>query len=161
MGVALEYGAVHEGPGIALVGVADHIFPVGAVLGGMYIVWRGDSKSRIATVLITSVSFGVLMIGMGFASFYVFMVLLFIWGVFSPAFDASFITSLQERVEPDKHGRIFSFMQICVASSLPLGMVVFGPLGDVVSIDAIFVATGVLTLIWIAFGKWGMKLEQA
>jgi len=135
-------------------------YGIGAIIGGVLIALWGGFKNRMTTVILTSVCFGILMVGMGFASFYAFATLVFIWGIIGPSFDTSFITSLQERVEPDMHGRVFSFMQIAVASALPLGMIVFGPLADVVSIESIFMVTGASVVACAAFGKWGLRLER-
>jgi DHA3 family macrolide efflux protein-like MFS transporter len=51
---------------------------------------------------------------------------------------------VQEKV-PEKYlGRIFSLIQIIASIVMPLGMVLFGPLADVIKIEYIMIATGVL-----------------
>ena len=42
---------------------------------------------------------------------------------------------------------MFGFVGIVMAVGMPLGMLVFGPLADVVRIETILVATGVLTFV--------------
>jgi DHA3 family macrolide efflux protein-like MFS transporter len=138
----------------------ETVYGIGAVIGGILITWLGGFKNRIANILLVSLAFGVLMIGLGFAGFIAFNILVFIWGVLGPSFDASFITSLQERVEPEMHGRVFSFMNIVIAASLPLGMTVFGPLADIVSIEWLFWFSGVSVIALTVFARYGLKLEK-
>src|SRR5699024_4085719 len=45
MGVAFEYRTVHEGSGVALVGIADHIFPVGLHLAGDFALEAGGETA--------------------------------------------------------------------------------------------------------------------
>jgi DHA3 family macrolide efflux protein-like MFS transporter len=59
------------------------------------------------------------------------------------------MTLLQETVEPEKQGRIFGFVGIVMAVTMPIGMLVFGPLADVVSVEAILVASGITTFVVI------------
>ena len=57
------------------------------------------------------------------------------------------MTLLQETVEPERQGRVFGFVGIVMALAMPIGMVVFGPLADVVPIEWLLVAAGVLTFV--------------
>lgn len=44
-------------------------------------------------------------------------------------------------------GRIFSLLQIVVTAAMPLGMVLFGPLGDAIPIEVLLLATGLLLVL--------------
>jgi len=135
-------------------------FGIGAIIGGVFIGWWGGFANRMTTVLMSALILGVLMFLLGLAPFWVFVALLFVWGIFNPTYDTPFITLLQERVEPDMHGRIFGFLQIVIAASLPLGMILFGPLGDIVRVETLFLTSGVLIVGWTAMGRYVLKLEQ-
>jgi DHA3 family macrolide efflux protein-like MFS transporter len=135
-------------------------FGIGAVIGGLFIGWWGGFKNRMTTVLASALILGSLMFLLGLASFWVFLALLFVWGIFNPTYDTPFITLLQERVEPDMHGRIFGFLQIVIAASLPLGMILFGPLGDIISVEHLFMSSGILIVAWTIFGRYGLRLEE-
>ena len=54
---------------------------------------------------------------------------------------------LQERIQSDMQGRIFSLLQIVVTDAMPLGMVLFGPLGDAIPIEVLLLATGLLLVL--------------
>jgi len=58
------------------------------------------------------------------------------------------------------HGRIFSFLMIVCASAIPLGMMVFGPLADIISVESIYIICGILLVLTTVFGKYGLKLEK-
>jgi len=64
-----------------------------------------------------------------------------------PLFNTPFVVLLQETVEPDMLGRVFGLVQMLASSGVPLGMIVFGPLSDRVSIEALLLATGVLIVL--------------
>ena len=52
------------------------------------------------------------------------------------------MTLLQETVEPERQGRVFGFVGIVMAVAMPAGMLVFGPLADVVPVQTILIPTG-------------------
>jgi DHA3 family macrolide efflux protein-like MFS transporter len=148
------------GGGVWRFASTEMAYGLGCILGGAIISWWGGFKNKMTTALLSAVTFGILLSASGFASFWVFAGLMFLIGIGSPMYDTSFITSLQERVEPEMHGRIFSFVQITVAAMLPAGMVVFGPLADIISIQTIFVISGVSILGLTAFARFVLHLER-
>lgn len=54
------------------------------------------------------------------------------------------MTLLQSKIEPDKMGRVFSVMMMFSGLAMPLAMLVFGPLGDVVQIEWLLIASGIV-----------------
>jgi DHA3 family macrolide efflux protein-like MFS transporter len=54
---------------------------------------------------------------------------------------------LQDQVEPDFLGRVFGILTMISTSVMPLGMLLFGPLAEVVRIEWILLATGALMAI--------------
>jgi len=57
------------------------------------------------------------------------------------------MTLLQEQVENTYQGRVFRFVQIGSSAAMPLGMVLFGPLADVVRIETLLIFSGVLLVL--------------
>jgi MFS transporter, DHA3 family, macrolide efflux protein len=60
------------------------------------------------------------------------------------------MTLIQETVPADRHGRVFGYVSIVMALATPIGMAVFGPLADVVSVQVLLVAAGIVTAIVMA-----------
>ena len=79
---------------------------------------------------------------------------MFLVGLAVPFFSTPSMTLLQETVEPERQGRVFGFVGIVMAVGMPLGMLVFGPLADVVRIETILVATGVPTFVVVGLALW-------
>jgi DHA3 family macrolide efflux protein-like MFS transporter len=75
-------------------------------------------------------------------------------GIPMPMFSAPATTLLQELVEPDMQGRVFGVNMLISHSVMPVGLMIFGPLADVVAIETILaVASALLVLpgLWIYF----------
>jgi DHA3 family macrolide efflux protein-like MFS transporter len=76
----------------------------------------------------------------------VFYSLFFFIGLAVQAISTSSMTLLQETVEPERQGRVFGFVGIVMAVSMPIGMAVLGPLADIVSVEILLIATGAATV---------------
>jgi DHA3 family macrolide efflux protein-like MFS transporter len=73
-----------------------------------------------------------------------------------PFFGASTTTLLQEIVEPDLQGRVFGVQGLIMNTVMPLGMLVFGPLADIIPIETLLiVSSGLMAIpgIWIFFHR--------
>jgi DHA3 family macrolide efflux protein-like MFS transporter len=124
------------------------VWSLGAVLGGAALAAWGGLRNRMAMILIVSGLWGVFTIGLGLApNFWVFLVIMAIFGLTMPAVATTATTALQERIAPEYQGRVFGLVNIVMMMSAPLGMIVVGPLADVVSVRAIFVVTGIVTIL--------------
>lgn len=131
--------------------VNELAFSIGMVGGGAIIAIWGGTKNRVLLIVGSSVVFGVLSIGLGLSTnLWVFFGFMFLLGLAVPFFSTTSMTLLQERVEPERQGRVFGFVGIVMAVSMPLGMIVFGPLADVVSVELLLVVAGALTFVVVA-----------
>ena len=54
---------------------------------------------------------------------------------------------LQETVEPETQGRVFEFVGMVMALSMPFGMAVFGPLADLMTVESLLIWAGVALLL--------------
>ena len=135
--------------------VLELAFSVGMVLGGIVVSVLGGTRlggprSRVPMIVVSSLIFGVLSIALGLStSLIIFYIFMFMVGLAVPFFSTPAMTLLQERVEPDKQGRVFGFVGIVMSVAMPIGMVFFGPLADIVSVQLLLVIAGVLTFIVI------------
>lgn len=124
------------------------VFFVGNIIGGILISSWGGFKNRFYTIGLGCFLCGVLAVLMGLPSpFALYLVFMGLCGVTMPLFNTPFITLFQEKVDPDKQGRVFSLISVISGSVMPLAMVVFGPLADYVKIEYILIVTGVLFII--------------
>ena len=89
-------------------------------------------------ILGSTLVFGVISIGLGLSTnLWVFFAFMFLLGLSVPAFSTPSFTVLQETVEPEMQGRVFGFVGIVMALSMPFGMAVFGPLADTFSVESL------------------------
>ncbi len=64
-----------------------------------------------------------------------------------PLFNTPATVLLQEKVDEDFLGRVFGVMGMISSIMMPLGMLIFGPLADIVKIEWLLIGTGVLLFI--------------
>ena len=131
--------------------VTELSFSVGMMLGGIGIAIWGAKLNRVLLIVGSSVLFGVLNIALGLSTdLWVFFAFMFAVGLAVPFFSTPAMTLLQETVEPERQGRVFGFVGIVMAVAMPLGMVVFGPLADVFSVESLLIVAGLITFVVLA-----------
>lgn len=128
--------------------VIEIVFSVGMLLGGVLIsVWKGF-KNRAHTMAFAMMGNAIFVVVLGipisFISYSIVMVLI---GIIIPIFNTVSTVLLQEKVDPDYMGRVFSIVTILNSCMVPLSMIIFGPLADIISIEAILLGTGVILVI--------------
>ncbi|SDZ09475.1 MFS transporter, DHA3 family, macrolide efflux protein [Herbiconiux ginsengi] len=138
------------GTDVWMVTVLEVAFSVGMLLGGVLVSTVLAKFSRIGLILFATFGFAAFTIGLGLApNLWVFYGFMFGFGLLVPLFSAPFMTLVQETVDPEKHGRVFSYVGIVMALATPIGMMVFGPLADVISVQTLLVVAGVATILVI------------
>lgn len=122
---------------------SEMTYSLGMVMGGLLIASWGGFQKKLNTTLLAGAFYGLLMIGLGAAPvFFVYLICNSLIGVTSPCYNAPVTVTIQEKVSPEMHGRIFSFMQIATSCALPLGMVLFGPLADIMKVQTLLIMSG-------------------
>lgn len=128
--------------------VGEMTYSLGMILGGVLIAAWGGFKSKINTTVMAGGLYGVIMLGLSIAPvFGIYLIFNALIGVTSPCYNTPLTVSIQERVEPKMQGRVFSFMQIATSCALPLGMLFFGPLADIFTVQSIFLTSGLLVIV--------------
>ncbi|MFA5341246.1 MAG: MFS transporter [Clostridia bacterium] len=120
----------------------------GMAAGGILIGIWGGFKKNIMTLIVGIIAFGVLGIGMGLInSFIVYLVLMVIYGIALTMVQTSIMTIIQQKSEESMQGKVFGFQNAMYSGCLPIGMVVFGPLADVMPLRLLMIITGILMII--------------
>jgi DHA3 family macrolide efflux protein-like MFS transporter len=68
-------------------------------------------------------------------------------GISMPIFNTPAIVVLQEKVDADFLGRVFGVLGMIASTMMPLGMLLFGPLSDIIKIEWLLIGTGLLLFI--------------
>jgi DHA3 family macrolide efflux protein-like MFS transporter len=79
--------------------------------------------------------------------FWLYLAAMGIFGIAMPLNMTPTMVMLQERVDPDYLGRVFSVSTMLSTSLMPLGMLIFGPLAEVVTIETLLLVTGAPTIL--------------
>ena len=121
------------------------LFSGGAVLGGFLMALWDGFKNRLYTIALSCAAFGVSTVLLGITSNFVYyLAVMFATGIFMPIFSAAETVLIQEIVDNDMQGRVFSIIEVIALAVMPVGMVVFGPVADLIKVEYILIVTGIL-----------------
>ncbi len=123
-------------------------FSAGMMAGGGIIAAWGGFKNRIHTITAASILLGVCTVALGLVpDFTVYLGFMLVCGLFMPFFNTPATVLIQERVEGDYLGRIFSVMGMVGSVGMPVSMMVFGPMADVMPIETLLIGTGAAIVV--------------
>ncbi len=123
----------------------------GMVVGGVLVgVW--SFRNRTHSIGISSIAVGIMAVLFGvWTHFAPYLVCMAICGIVQIYSQAPSMTILQERVAPEFLGRVMSVFTMIGSLAMPVGIMVFGPLADVVNIDGIMIGAGAAVVV---LGGW-------
>lgn len=136
-------------------------FFVGMVLGGLLMTSWGGFKNRLRTIGLGCILVSVLFAGLGVVDLFpLYLVLMVLCGIPVPIMQVPTTTLMQEMVDADMQGRVFGVSQLIMTTAMPAGMLVFGPLADLVSVELLLIVTGALMAIpgvWLYLNQPTLK----
>ncbi|MCL2040316.1 MAG: MFS transporter [Bacteroidetes bacterium] len=119
----------------------------GMILGGV-LVGIFSFRNRIYSMTLSVLVFGLMTILLGLlGNFIPYLICMAVVGIFYPYYNAPYMTLMQERVDSAYLGRVLSVFTMVGSVAMPFGMLVFGPLGDIINIDWILIFTGAIMLL--------------
>ena len=145
----------HFGGGAMQLGILEATAGVGIVVGGLALGAWGGFKRRIVTMLVGLIGLGIGLLVMGAAPASLFTVGLagvFVVGMTISLIDGPIMAILQASIEPELQGRVMMLFGSLISSTVPIGLIIAGPVADAIGIRAWFMATGVLTLVMAVAG---------
>ncbi len=117
----------------------------GVVAGGLILGAWGGFRRRILTSLmgLTGIGLGFLLVGLVPPSAFLLAVGgIFVAGMMNPITNGPLFSIIQASVEPGMQGRVFALVQSMAAAATPLGMLVAGPVADVLGVQLWYVVGG-------------------
>ncbi len=131
------------------------VWTIGSLIGGVFVSVYGDFKDKVRTIAICLVAFGVTFGLLGaVGNFIVYLIIMGTAGFFMPVIATTETVFIQENTQPTMLGRVFSIVQIISASAMPLAILLFGPLADIVSVELILIVSGgLLALVGILYQR--------
>jgi DHA3 family macrolide efflux protein-like MFS transporter len=79
--------------------------------------------------------------------FWIYLIIMGVSGITIPVFNTPSTVLLQEKVDQDFLGRVFGVLTMILSTMMPLGMLVFGPIADIIKIEWLLLGTGLLLFI--------------
>jgi MFS transporter, DHA3 family, macrolide efflux protein len=127
-------------------------FSGGMMAGGIIMASWGGLKNRVHTMILANIVIGISTFALGVIPiFWLYLVFMALVGVSMPVFNTPSTVLLQQKVEPDFLGRVFGVLGMISSIMMPLGMLVFGPIADIIKIEWLLIGTGLLIIVLSLF----------
>jgi len=137
-------------------------FSIGMMLGGVIMAWWGGFTNRIHTMTLGCLVIGVCTFALGFVpAFALYLAVMLVTGFSIPLFNTPSTVLMQEKVSPDFLGRVFGVLGMISSSMMPIGMLIFGPLADLIRIEWLLISTGLLLFLQSFFLIFSPVLIEA
>ncbi len=147
-------------------------FSSGMIIGGLIMASWGGFKNRAYTIAVAGAWMGIGTIALGIIPvFWIYLAIMVIIGGGIPFWNTPTIVMLQEKVDGEYMGRIFSIISMIQSVMMPLGITIFGPMADVIRLEWILILTGILLIlpsfyiakskVMLEAGKQKPKAEEA
>jgi DHA3 family macrolide efflux protein-like MFS transporter len=123
-------------------------FSIGMMLGGIIMASWGGFKNKVHSMTLSTLIIGGCTFALGIIpNFPIYLAIMAFAGIAMPIFNTPFTVLLQEKVEDDFLGRVFGVLGMISSTMMPLGMLLFGPLADIIKIEWLLIGTGLLIFI--------------
>ena len=140
----------HFGGDVLQLGWMNAAWGVGVVLGGLTLsVWGGFRRKVVTSLLgMFGMSAGILAVGLApAAAFWLAWGGMFLAGFMNPIVNGPFFAILQDVVDPEMQGRVFTVIGSLSAAASPLGMAFAGPAADRWGVQLWFILGGTVSLL--------------
>jgi DHA3 family macrolide efflux protein-like MFS transporter len=130
----------------AQLGLMESIIGVGMLVGGVILSLWGGFRRRIYTTLMGIIITGFSLLFLGFVPADLFVLALasvFIAGLAVPLVDGPMMAILQAKVRPEIQGRVFTLLGSLLSLTIPIGLLVAGPMSDLFSLQIWYLSAGV------------------
>jgi len=123
-------------------------FSVGMIFGGLLMTCWGGFRNKTHSMALANFFCGACTVGLGLTPvFWVYVLFMGILGVSMPFFNTPATVLLQQKVEDAFLGRVFGINSMIAHALMPLTMLFYGPLADVIPIEWMLLATGTLLVV--------------
>lgn len=145
----------------------EAVFGIGMILGGALLSliasrWKDTAYMSLSLMVIglTCALSGVI----GRDAFVVFAILCFFMGAVSPLFNGPYMAMIQKSYEPEKLGRVLSFVTSIGLLSSPIGLAAAGPIVDRFGVQVWFFWSGIVVMavgVYLFLRFYGKRQEGA
>jgi len=138
----LSIGAEHR------LAITEMGFSAGMILGGIIIGLWGGFKNKNYTFAFFTMLTGIAAAGLGLlGNFWLYTLCMLLTGVFMNMRSASVMSMMQSNVDRAYMGRSMSAWVMVGTLTMQLGIMLWAPLSDIISLDWLLVGTGAFILL--------------
>ncbi|MCI6531623.1 MAG: MFS transporter [Bifidobacterium animalis] len=165
-GQSLDFGVLSLSSSSDKLAADQLAWSLGMVVGNVWLSSVGAKRITNTMKVIASafMAMGVLTAMLGLApTVLVYLIVDCAVGFATAMSAAPTFTMLQQEVPPDRQGRVFGLLTTFSSFGTPLGLLVFGPLSDIMNIRLVFILGGILTIpagIWIEHVNRTHRVQQ-
>ena len=103
----------------------------------------GGFKNKVHTMALSNLVISVCTFALGIVPiFWLYLLLMGLTGLAMPLFNTPFTVLLQQKVEQNFLGRVFGVLGMISSSLMPMSMLVYGPIADLIKIEWLLIGTG-------------------
>lgn len=131
-------------------GIVEFVFAGGLLLSSLVIGVCGGMKKRflMASLAIGLMGLDTLVSGaLPTSGFWIFTICCFFLGASGTFMNVPVMAYIQESIAPEMMGKVFSLLMTAMTLSMPIGLLVAGPVVEVVGVNTWFFWTGVALLL--------------
>jgi DHA3 family macrolide efflux protein-like MFS transporter len=126
----------------------EMVWGIGSLIGGLFVAFFSQNRDKVKIISICLFAFGISFALLGLVpTFGLYLAVMLVAGFFLPLLSTAQTVFVQELTEAKMMGRVFSLLQIVSGSAMPVAILVFGPLADLVSIESIMLVSGLLLAV--------------
>jgi DHA3 family macrolide efflux protein-like MFS transporter len=135
------------GPELWRLTAIEAVWAGGMVVGGLLVgVW--SLRNRMVSIGLSSIVSGTMIALLGvWSNFGPYLACMAVSGIVQIYSQAPSMTLLQEKVAPEFLGRVMSVFTMIGSLAMPVGIMFFGPLADVIDVNRIVLGTGVAIVV--------------
>jgi DHA3 family macrolide efflux protein-like MFS transporter len=104
----------------------------------------GGLRNKVHTMVLANLANAACIVLLGVVPvFWLYLLVTAVIGVVIPAFNTASTVLLQQRVSGEYLGRVFGIFGMIASISMPVGMLVFGPMADYVKVEWLLIGSGI------------------
>ncbi len=123
-------------------------FSVGMMLEGVLMAYWGGFQNKLHSMALSTFIIAIATLILGIPpSFWVYLIVMGLAGLVMSLFNTPFIVLIQQKTNENYLGRVLGVLNMIASIVMPMVMLLFGPLSDIIKIEWLLLITGVLIMI--------------
>lgn len=143
-------------------GVIEVVYAFGMLLGAVVIGKLNKKQNKLKQSIYGLIGISIVTVLSGVTAssligFWLFALFSFLMGGFGNQFSIPFTAYIQEEIAAEKLGRFFSFYGSIMSIAMPAGLLLAGPMTDLLGINSWFLIAGICSLVISIIGYFSIK----